>query len=248
MPLPPPPAAGLTSSGKPTRVGRGDQRRRRTGPGRRSRRGPGRRATPPAGGPRPCRPSPGSPPAAARPSGSRPRHRLGEVGVLGQEPEARVDARRRRRHARPRRPRRCRAGRARPGRPCRGHDRPDPEPVARPRDPRRDLAAVGDEQGADRARWAPAARRRRAVRCRRTRQSRHSRHANVPQRVWRAADRSRSSAGRSASSPRSARQPGLDSVPRTSMSRSSHIRRRRRAVSRLVADRDPAPRPGGASR
>ena len=32
-----------------------------------------------------------------------------------------------------------------------GHDGADPEPVAGPRDPRRDLAAVGDEQGADRA-------------------------------------------------------------------------------------------------
>ena len=85
---------------------------------------------------------------------------LGEVGVLGEEPEARVDG--------------VGAGRAGGrddrvdveqvegvGAVGRGHDRPDAEPVARPGDPRRDLAAVRDEQGPDRGAGGPPTRRRR---------------------------------------------------------------------------------------
>ena len=192
---------------------------RRTGPGRRSRRGSGRPARPPADARLPCRPSPGSPPAAVRPSGSRrrrpprrsPRSRPGSRSPGGPRPL--------RRPAQPPRPRRCPAGRAPSGPSVVRDDRPDPEAVAGPRDPCRDLTPVGDEQGPDRRdgrrRFAIASRRRR----RRTRQSRQSRHATVPQPAWQAAARSRSSAGRSASWPRSAPRPGLDSAHRTCVSR-----------------------------
>ena len=75
---------------------------------------------------------------------------LREVGVLGEEPEARVE----------------RVGAGRAGRGDHGvgieevdrvgavgarHDRADPEPVARARDACRDLAAVGDEDRLDRS-------------------------------------------------------------------------------------------------
>ena len=75
---------------------------------------------------------------------------LGEVGVLGEEPEPGVDG----------------VGAGGPGRRDdgldveqvervgavgRGHDRGDPEPVARPGDARRDLATIRDEEAPDRA-------------------------------------------------------------------------------------------------
>ena len=92
MPLPPPPAEGLMSSGIPDRRDRGERGRRRSG---RARRDPARRARlerrrPPWRGS--CRPSPRSPrgdgptktiPAAAQAASER--------GVLGQEAVARVD-------------------------------------------------------------------------------------------------------------------------------------------------------------
>ena len=81
---------------------------------------------------------------------------------------------------------------------------------------RGDLAAVGDEQRSDRGRRRRPARPVLAVGCARTRQSRQTRHASDHQRAARAADRSRSSAGRTASSSRAARRPGLDSVRRAS--------------------------------
>ena len=198
--------------------------RRPTGRGRRSRR---RTGTPSDAA---SRRAAALSPIARIASGGGPTQRipaasdgLGEVGVLGQEPETRVervgaggtsgsdDGVRRR------------AGRARLGpsvagttarMPSRSHVRVMRVAIS----PRLAMNSVRIGRGG-----------RRPGRCDgvptpRTRQSRHLRHANGPQRVARAVDRSRSSAGRSASSPRCARQPGWDSVPRTSMSRSSHIR------------------------
>ena len=71
---------------------------------------------PPVAGRRPCRPSPGSRRVAARPSRPAASTRVGEVGVLGEEPEAGMDGVGAGWHARPRRRRRRRGGRARPGR------------------------------------------------------------------------------------------------------------------------------------
>ena len=183
--------------------GRGGKRlvvllRRRRSRARSGRRGRARACARP-----PCRPSSGSPRAAARPSGSR----------------------------RPGRPRRTAALSARNPKPgwsasapaCRaaattcstdsrstasgpsvwGTTARMPEPIGRPRDPRRDLAAIGDEEGADRLVGDPSPR----PFAQRTRQSRQLRHANVPRRAGLAAVPRRSSAGRSSSSPRSGPQP-----------------------------------------
>ena len=180
MPLPPPPAAGLTSSGKPTRLGRREQglvglvRVVVAGEDRDAERGcqpacgglvahrPDRRRRRPdpadPGGERPPRRSRRSRPGSRNPGGARPR----------------------RRPAQPPRRRRCRAGRAPSGPSVSGHDRADPEPVAGPRDPRRDLAAVGDEQGPDRRDGRRGSPSRRAIGGDRTRQSRQSRHATSP--------------------------------------------------------------------
>ncbi len=75
MPLPPPPAAGLTSSGRP--ISSAARRRALSLCAGAVVAGHDRdvRARAPAFGLRPCRPSPGSPRAAARPSGSRQRSR-----------------------------------------------------------------------------------------------------------------------------------------------------------------------------
>ena len=88
------------------------------------------------------------------------------------------------------------------------NDRPNPEPVAGPPDPRGDLPPVRNEQrdGSDVAR--PVQRR-----GSQTRLTRQTRHASVPQPVEPGADRSRSSAGRSGSRSRDGARPGSDSTP-----------------------------------
>ena len=226
MPLPPPPAAGLTSRGKPTAAGRGDQGVVRL---RRVRRSRARTGTPSdAASRRAAALSPIDPDRLGRrpdPADPRSEHGLGEVGVLGQEPETGMERIGAGGHEPQRRRRGCRAGRA----------RRRPRSRARPRGCRACRmsavmrVAISPRLAMNSVRIGVVGRRRRpsrAVRQPPTRQSRHLRHANDLQRVSRAIDRSRSSAGRSAWLHRCVQQPGLGSVPRTSMSRSSHIGRR----------------------
>ena len=93
-----------------------------------------------------------------------------------------------------------------------GVDGPDAEASAVRADPGGDLAAVRDEQGPDRREApAPCAARRAGPRTRLTRQTRH---AIARRRVAPAADRPRSSAGRTVSSSRSASRPGSGSALR----------------------------------
>ena len=177
-------------------------------------RAPGRRATPRAGGRRPCRPSPGSRPAAARPSAARPRRRASaksafsarnpNPGWTASAPAARAAATTASMSSRS----------SASGPSVAGTIAAMPEPVARPRDARRDLAAIRDEQASGSAVAPPAPEARRGRR--RTRQTRQSRHAIGHQRVARAAARSRSSAGRTASTSRAVARPRSGSVPRPS--------------------------------
>ena len=214
MPLPPPPAAGLTRTGKPIRCGgRGERRVGLVGvvvAGRR----PGCRARRRGGGRRPCRPSPGSRPAAGRPSAarrrSRPRRRRrSRRGTRSRGGRASAPGCDRRRDDR----RRCRAGRARPGPSVTGTiarmpSRGTSAGCARAISPRLAMNSgrIGSGPGG-------------SLGCgslgeRQTRQSRQTRHASGLRRVARAADRSRSSAGRTWSSPRGARSLRWDSVRR----------------------------------
>ena len=139
-------------------------------------------------------------------------HALGEVGVLGEEAEARVE----------------RVGvRVSSGgdhgfgvqevdgvRAVRGWGyRSDAESIAGPGDPCRDLASIGDEEGADRTvlggRWRP---RWRSL----TRQSRQTRHANGHQPAWQASLHWRSNAEPTASTSQAAARPRSGSVRRSS--------------------------------
>ncbi len=175
-----------------------------------------------AGARRPCRPSPGSRPAAARSSGSRRLDGLGERGVLGEEAEARVDG----------------IGCGSSSR--RGDDGVDVEQVEgsgavgrrddRLTIPRRVAGALDSgarsRRGSRRRRDGSQdsvtdARGRAGSRPPRTRPTRQTRHAIDRRPGAPGADRRRSSAGRAASSRRSARRPGSGSARRTSLSRLS---------------------------
>ena len=79
-------------------------------------------------------------------------------------------------------------------------DDPDPEPVAGARDPRGDLAPIGDEDGPDPTLGDVDG-------SAQTRQSRQTRHASDHRRASRGAARWRSSAGRTASTSRAASRP-----------------------------------------
>ena len=224
MPLPPPPAAGLTSSGIADRARPRRSGRRRTGRRRRSRR---RTGTPSEAA---SRRAAALSPIARIAAGGGPTQRipaasdgLGEVGVLGEEPETGVERVGAGGAGRRDDRRRCRAGRALRRRrssgttarmPSRSHVRVMRAAIS----PRLAMNRAGSGSMAPLGRVGASA-------AHRTRQSRQSRHANVPQRVSQAAARSRSSAGRTAWSPRPAPRPGSDSVPRPCVSRSSHIRR-----------------------
>ena len=147
MPLPPPPAAGLTRSGIADPSAAAAQRRVRLVGVVVARRRPARRARPRAVARRPCRPSPGSRPAAARPSampgGDRPPRRSRRSRRGSRSPGG---PRRRRRRARPRRPPSMSSRSSRAGA-VRSAARPPRIPRrSQVRGSGRDLAAVGDEQ------------------------------------------------------------------------------------------------------
>ncbi len=148
------------------------------------------------------------------------RYRFREVGVLGEEPETGVD--------------RIGAGRKRAGddgldiqqiqriRPVDDRDdRDDPLYLTGSADAGRDLAAVRDEEAPDRPLDSRLASHQPAP----TRQTRHLRHATARQPVVRAASRSRSSVGPSASTSPGVVRPRSGSVRPPCLSRSSHIER-----------------------
>ena len=120
---------------------------------------------------------------------------LGELRVLGEEPEARVDGVGAGGRRRPRPRPRCRAGRARRARRCPG--RPLAMPEAR-RTVRRIRAAISPRLATNSVRIGgrPRSAIRTAPSMAQTRRTRQTRHANDHRRVEPAATRARSSAGR----------------------------------------------------
>ena len=113
-------------------------------------RGPGRRARPPAGAPRPCRPSRGSRPAAGRPSGSRRRATASAKSAFSARNPNPGGPRRRPPRERPRRPRATSSRSSAPGPSVAGTTARIPSRSQVRADAGRDLAPVGDEERPDR--------------------------------------------------------------------------------------------------